>query len=150
MSGQGRRAPQLLGDIAMETEDQKHAGHNLNDQRGSSEIAARSLAYSAFLAEMHASMQSMWTDMHAPPPSGDADIDFLQMMMPHHRGAIAMASLVLQHGRDPMVRGLAESIIGAQASEIESMAGRLRLLIDGSVLGDEFPSLSGNAGPPVQ
>ncbi len=54
---------------------------------------------SAFEREMDASMARMMQDMHGPGFVGQADIDFLAMMIPHHAGAVDMARLVLQHGR---------------------------------------------------
>jgi uncharacterized protein (DUF305 family) len=97
---------------------------------------------------MHSAMVKMSKDMESAPMSGDPDKDFLAMMIPHHEGAVEMARLVLLHGRDPLVRKLAEEIIAAQQAEIVTMRQRLEILKAGR---DEnpggFPALGGTRGP---
>ena len=67
-------------------------------------------AYKAAAAEMHGDMMIDY--------SGNADVDFVRGMIPHHQGAIDMATIVLEHGDDPQIRALAEEIIAAQQGEI--------------------------------
>ncbi len=92
-------------------------------------------------------MDRMMAEMHAAGHSGNPDIDFLSMMIPHHAGAVEMARLVLAHGRDPATRRLAEDIIASQTLEIEGMTRRLAALGRKSRDADEFPALGGTRGP---
>lgn len=106
------------------------------------------MIYSDFTREMHAGMQKMMHDMHAARDSGNPDIDFLAMMIPHHAGAVDMARLVLIHGRDPLVRQLAEEIIAGQTTEIAAMHARLeRLHQNRDAEPDGFPALGSTRGP---
>ena len=100
-------------------------------------------AYRHFTEDMRSGMDKMMSDMHADPPSGDPDIDFLRMMIPHHWGATDMARLALQHGRDPIVREVAEMILASQTGEIEGMRGRLAALTKKA---EDYPALTGNRG----
>lgn len=104
---------------------------------------------SAFQRDMDESMARMMQAMHNPGYAGQADQDFLAMMIPHHAGAVDMARLVLQHGRDPVTRQLAEEIIAGQTVEIQSMQRRLHTLQQRTAKGAEaeFPSLGGTRGP---
>ena len=73
-----------------------------------------------FLAENAAAMKKMMNDM-AVKPTGDVDVDFVAMMVPHHQGAIDMAIAVLRYGRNPQIRRLAQEIIVTQQQEIAAM-----------------------------
>lgn len=101
----------------------------------------------SFAKGMEKSMEVMMADMHTAHSTGNPDIDFLSMMIPHHQGAIDMARLVLLHGNDPLVRQLAQDIIANQQAEITTMKGRLSVLKQGTDSNpDGFPSLSGTRG----
>lgn len=55
----------------------------------------------------------------------DADIAFVQGMIPHHEGALMMAEVAVDRATDPRVVGLAERIKAGQGPEIELMTGWL-------------------------
>lgn len=126
--------------------DHSHHGSGAMPPRPetASGAAAAPKGYDAYLSDMHVGMEKMMQDMHADPPSGDPDIDFLAMMVPHHWGAVEMARLVLRDGHDPIVREIAEKILAGQQTEMQGMRGRLEALRQGP---DDYPSLSGNRGP---
>jgi uncharacterized protein (DUF305 family) len=57
--------------------------------------------------------------------SADFDRMFLQMMIPHHEAAIAMAQQALAQAEHPEVKALAQGIITTQRAEIAEMQGYL-------------------------
>ncbi|MBN2630358.1 MAG: DUF305 domain-containing protein [Rhodobacteraceae bacterium] len=92
--------------LAAQTMDHSaHSGHTM-----AAPDSPSSKAYAEANAKMHADM--------AVPFTGDADVDFIAGMIPHHQGAVDMARIVLEHGKDPAVRKLAETIIASQEAEI--------------------------------
>jgi uncharacterized protein (DUF305 family) len=100
-----------------------------------------------FVRELDAAMKKMMNEMHAPGYTGNPDVDFLAMMIPHHQGAVDMARLVLIYGKDPLARRLAEEIIASQTAEIGAMSERLTILRRGEDPNPGgFPALHGTRG----
>lgn len=54
---------------------------------------------------------------------GDAPIDraFIDMMVPHHESAIAMAELAQERAQHPELRQMADDIVAAQSAEISQL-----------------------------
>ena len=71
-------------------------------------------------ALMHAH-HKMMEAMQSLEPTGDADKDFVNMMIPHHQGAIDAAKVELEFGHDEKLRLMAQEIIAAQEKEIAEM-----------------------------
>lgn len=132
---------------AAESHSANHA-HAHHGMAAEAHDAARYPApFQRFIREMDRDMDKMMADMHGPGYTGNPDVDFLAMMIPHHQGAVDMARLVLIHGRDPLTRKLAEEIIASQTTEIAAMRARLEILRrepDADPGG--FPALDGTRG----
>jgi len=69
--------------------------------------------------DMQGSMKGMMKNMESMKMSGDTDRDFATMMKMHHQGAIDMAQVELQSGKDAKMRAMAKGIIKAQQKEIK-------------------------------
>ena len=96
------------------------AGPAFAQDHGAHGGAAKAGADPAFEAQMKAH-EMMAKDMGAITPSGNPDVDFVRMMIPHHQGAIDMAEVELKYGKDESRKALARQIIEAQKKEIAEM-----------------------------
>jgi uncharacterized protein (DUF305 family) len=97
-----------------------HAGHGAAATSSAVAATPSTKSYEAANEQMHQAMMIKYT--------GDADKDFLAGMIPHHRGAVDMAAIVIQYGKNPKVRALAEQIIRDQEKEIILMQELLQEL----------------------
>ena len=71
--------------------------------------------------ELTSSVERMHQMMSSVASSGDSDVDFVRLMLPHHQAAIDMAKSELLSGKSREMRRLAQEIITDQQSEIELM-----------------------------
>lgn len=107
-------ATALSASVLVAQDNTMHQGHDMSGMgHGMMDGSPSSKAFAEANAKMHKDM--------AVPLTGNADVDFVQGMIPHHQGAIDMAKIVLEHGKDPEIRKLAEEVIKAQEGEIAMM-----------------------------
>jgi len=78
------------------------------------------------MAANMAAMAKMDGPMMQALQSSDPDVAFVKGMIPHHQGAIDMAKVALQYGKDDKVKSWANQIIAAQGKEIAEMQDWLK------------------------
>ncbi len=108
--GQAAPAQGQQGPAAVPAPTHQHGGAATGTASGEHPSVA---AFRAANDRMHRDMDIRF--------SGNADIDFVRGMIPHHQGAIDMAKVVLEHGKDEQVRKWAADIIREQEREIAEM-----------------------------
>ena len=81
--------------------------------------------HGAMMAQMGGAMMNDGGMGQMMGDNADADHMYLQMMIPHHQAAIAMARQALAQAEHPEIKTLAEGVIATQQAEIEEMQGYL-------------------------
>jgi uncharacterized protein (DUF305 family) len=110
----------LIAAPALAQDHGAHGHHGHSAKPATAPVNEAAAAYKAANEKMHKDMTMEFT--------GDADVDLLRGMIPHHQGAIDMAKVQLKYGKDPEVRKMAEQIIKAQEEEIAEMEAMLQRL----------------------
>ena len=63
----------------------------------------------------------MKEEMNTMTMTGDFDLDFAIMMIPHHQSAVEMAEMYLPKGKDEKLKSMARNIITSQKKEMEDL-----------------------------
>lgn len=85
--------------------DTTHTGHAIDSANNDS---------------MQQLMTEMMNAMHAQKSTGNNDVDFAQMMMAHHQGAVKMAELQISKGSNEVLKEFSRNVIATQTAEIDS------------------------------
>ena len=105
------------------TESQNHMDHSAH---GTSSAAADDDT-NRYLQRQDEIMRNMMRDMENIPKTGNASIDFLNGMIPHHESAVEMADSYLEYGgNNETLKKLAETIKTTQTEEIRQMRDLIR------------------------
>ncbi|MBS1895424.1 MAG: DUF305 domain-containing protein [Actinobacteria bacterium] len=114
-------AEELGADEGEEMEGQAMEGMEGMSESGSMEEGSSSMSQDARVLGL--AMDEMGMSMSAISLNGYRPFDraFIDMMTPHHEGAIAMAEAELAKGEDSRLKHLAKRIIAAQQREVREM-----------------------------
>lgn len=116
-------APPKAG-MDMKDMDQKGSGSGMMGKGMDMKMMMPDPSDPAPTAGYKAAMMKMMMGM--PKFTGDADIDFMMQMKPHHQAAIDMAKIVLANGKNAETKQLAQEIVAAQEKEIATIDAWLK------------------------
>ena len=74
---------------------------------------------------MNMTMINMTKELEGKSGS-ELDLAFIETMLEHHKGAVAMAEMIVSETKRPELQGMAEAIIETQTEEITTMEGWLK------------------------
>lgn len=104
--------------LPAQAQSNPHMGHGAPRAATSKPDAPSTMAFKEAHMKMMRDMDIAYT--------GDADVDFVRGMIPHHQAAIDAAKIVLKYGKNPENQALAKAIIAAQEREIAEMQAWLK------------------------
>jgi uncharacterized protein (DUF305 family) len=107
-------------ETATGTGEMDHSGHGTDGAMGAdakAELTEAQAAYKAANDAMHAGMADIPVD---------PDVAFMEGMLAHHQGAVAMSEVALKYAKDAQARDLAARVIAAQKEEIAEMEAWLK------------------------
>jgi uncharacterized protein (DUF305 family) len=116
MMGPGMHGPMMRGAMMQGGMQGMHGGGQHGggqSMQPKGDTGPSSLAFHGINMKMHGAMDIAYT--------GNADVDFVKGMIPHHQGAIDMAVLELRYGKNEQLRRIAQEIIVGQMQEIAAM-----------------------------
>jgi uncharacterized protein (DUF305 family) len=93
----------------------------LHGQQSNLHMTASNAKRGPAWSEWNSNIEKMHSAMSSVKESGNADRDFVNLMLPHHQAALDMAKTELLYGNDPQMRRLAQEIVTDQQSEIDLM-----------------------------
>lgn len=70
---------------------------------------------------MDAEAMGMDMDLMELKVAGSFDLAFIEMMIPHHEGAVEMAEQLLEKGENAELQQLARAVVSSQNAEVETM-----------------------------
>lgn len=110
-------AGMLLMLNACNEQKEQHSGHT-----GMDSASHTTHAGSGETSEMKKLMDGMMTKMHQQKTTGNNDIDYADMMLQHHQGAVDMANLQISKGNNITLKEFSRKVIADQQKEIAFMA----------------------------
>jgi len=91
-------------------------------------------------------MMGMDGDMTMLESADPFDKAFIDMMVPHHQGAIRMARVELTKGRSEALKRLADNVVDAQSREIKAMNDHRKTEFGAASPAGGVPAESGQSG----
>jgi uncharacterized protein (DUF305 family) len=103
------------------TEDSTQSSTTQSTQDTMSTMTNDTMSHDNMNNGMMSSMQSGMQKMQAVNITGDFDVDFANMMVEHHQGALDMAQMEISQGKDEKLKSMAQKISTDQKKEQQEL-----------------------------
>jgi uncharacterized protein (DUF305 family) len=75
----------------------------------------------AFMSEMEAARINMMEGMNNAPITMDPDVDFANMMIPHHQGSVDMVNILFKYGKHDEALEIGRGVLEADQASIDRL-----------------------------